>query len=127
MAKTNYNQAVLRAKPPLHPPWLHKKLADVDFFVNTSTRQCGISTRGLAKLCGVHHSTLQGVLRNVEKASMGMAGLRESDLYKILKDRDIFLKDMAGLSPILNGKEIRSVLHDVCFDIAHYYSGKGYA
>ncbi|KOR32463.1 hypothetical protein TI05_07120 [Achromatium sp. WMS3] len=130
MAKTNYNQAVLRAKPPLHPLWLHKKLADVDFFVNTSTRQCGISTRGLAKLCGVHHSTLQGVLRKVDstkKASGRVAGNYATELYNILKNREIFLKDMAGNSPILNGKEVRAILHDVCFDVAHYYSGKGYA
>ncbi|KOR28857.1 hypothetical protein TI05_16110, partial [Achromatium sp. WMS3] len=126
MTKTNYNQLVLRAKPPSPPPWLHNKLADVDFFVNTSTRQCGISTRGLAKLCGVVPSTLRGVLKNAEKASRGVGGFRESELYNILKDREIFLKDVGGLSPILNGKEIRAILHDVCFDIANYYSSRGY-
>ncbi|KOR32617.1 hypothetical protein TI05_06165 [Achromatium sp. WMS3] len=55
-----------------------------------------------------------------------MVGLRETELYNILKGRDIFLKDLVGLSPRLNGKEVKVVLEDICFDVAHYYSGKGY-
>ncbi|KOR32115.1 hypothetical protein TI05_09280, partial [Achromatium sp. WMS3] len=105
-------------------------MEDIDFFVDTMTRKCGISTRGLAKLCGVYESTLRGVLKkadSTEKVEGGVRGNYETELYKILKGREIFLKDVRGNSPILNGKEIKAILHDVCFDVAHYYSGKGYA
>ncbi|KOR32274.1 hypothetical protein TI05_08290 [Achromatium sp. WMS3] len=106
--------------------WMHKNTAGIDFFLNKSTRKCGIHIRGLAKLCGVDESTIRGVFRKSEKARGDLRGLRESELYKILKDRDIFLRDLRGLSPILNGKEVKVILADVCFDVAHYYARKGY-
>ncbi|KOR27880.1 hypothetical protein TI04_12340, partial [Achromatium sp. WMS2] len=31
-----------------------------------------------------------------------------------------------GLSPKLNGKEVKVILASVCFDIAFYYAEKGY-
>ncbi|KOR31684.1 hypothetical protein TI05_12055 [Achromatium sp. WMS3] len=50
----------------------------------------------------------------------------KTDLYNILKDREIFLVDLRQNSPKLNGKEVKVLLADICFDVAHYYSGKGY-
>ncbi|KOR33079.1 hypothetical protein TI05_03245 [Achromatium sp. WMS3] len=64
-------------------------------------------------------------MKDAKKRRGDLAEIRETGLYNILKDREIFLKDLAENSPRLNGKEVHVILADVCFDVAHYYSGKG--
>ncbi len=80
----------------------------------------------MADLVGVSEGVLRSAFKNAERKEGDLRQIRESELYNILKDRDIFLKDLRQISPMLNGKQAKVILSDVCFDVAHYYSGKGY-
>ncbi|KOR27551.1 hypothetical protein TI04_13075 [Achromatium sp. WMS2] len=110
-------------------PWLHKKIDKIDYFVHRPTRQSGIHIRGLATLCGVDHKAIRSAIERATKAEKAEGTLGknyETELYKLLKNRNIFLVDLGKNSPKLNGKEVKVILASVCFDIAYYYLSQGY-
>ncbi|KOR27167.1 hypothetical protein TI04_13835, partial [Achromatium sp. WMS2] len=107
---TKGTQPMATQEPPQADPWLHKKVDKIDYFVHRPTRQSGIHIRGLAALCGVAHTTIMGILRNIQKGNDTLVGLRATDLYTLLKDKTIFLDTLVGLSPKLNGKEVKVIL-----------------
>lgn len=109
--------------------WVHQQEGHIHYFVHRPTRHCGIHIRGLAELCGVADRAIRSAIETAERAKKAEGDLRkirETDLSNILKDREIFLVDLRKISHKLNGKEAKVILADVCFDIAHYYSGQGY-
>ncbi|KOR28168.1 hypothetical protein TI04_11645, partial [Achromatium sp. WMS2] len=107
-------------------PWLHKKVDKIDYFVHRPTRQSGIHIRGLATLCGVRLSTLQNALKWAQRSTDNLTENYRTELYSLLKNRNIFLTNLTENSPKINGKEVKVILADVCFDIAFYYTSKGY-
>ncbi|KOR28270.1 hypothetical protein TI03_05095 [Achromatium sp. WMS1] len=87
-AKSKHSQPFLQPEPP--SPWLQKAINGIEYWVYILTGICGISLRGLAKLCGVTHFAIQSAIRNAKKAEGEVANLRESELNKLLKDKIFF-------------------------------------
>ncbi|KOR33080.1 hypothetical protein TI05_03250 [Achromatium sp. WMS3] len=106
--------------------WQHGQEGRIHYFVHKPTWRCGIHIRGLADLVGINERVIRSALKNTEKKEGDLRQNYETELYKILKNREIFLVDLRQNSPRLNGKEVHVILAEICFDIAHYYSGKGY-
>ncbi|KOR30905.1 hypothetical protein TI05_13290, partial [Achromatium sp. WMS3] len=127
MAKTNYNQIALRAKPP--SPWLNNSANGIDYWLHVPTRECGISLRGLARLCGVAHRAIQSAIHNaqksIQKVGSEVANLRESELNKLLKGKTFFLEEVANLSPTQQGGPNKVILLEICMIFIRYYAMKG--
>ncbi|KOR31887.1 hypothetical protein TI05_10770 [Achromatium sp. WMS3] len=127
MVKTHYNQLALRAKPP--SPWLKNSANKIDYWLHVPTKECGISLRGLSRLCGVHISTLQNAIRNAQKNSQKVGEevtyLRESELNKLLKGKTFFLEEVTYLSPMQQGGPVKVILLEVCMIFIRYYAMKG--
>ncbi|KOR27415.1 hypothetical protein TI03_06955, partial [Achromatium sp. WMS1] len=122
-AKHKHSQPFLQPEPP--SPWLQKAINGIEYWVYILTGLCGISLRGLAKLCGVDHSTILRVLRNAQKVKGEVVHLRETELYNLLKDKDIFLEKVVHLSPSPQGGPVKIIVLEVCMIFIRYYAKKG--
>ncbi|KOR28030.1 hypothetical protein TI03_05645, partial [Achromatium sp. WMS1] len=122
-AKHKHSQPFLQPEPP--SPWLQKAINGIEYWVYILTGICGINIRGLAKLCGVDHSTIREIIRNVQKAEDNLGGLRAKELYNLLKEKIIFLENLGGLNPNLKGGPVKIIVLEVCMIFIRYYAKKG--
>ncbi|KOR31935.1 hypothetical protein TI05_10455 [Achromatium sp. WMS3] len=119
MPSVKHSPPSLKPMPP--SPWLKKAINGIEYWVYILTGLCGINIRGLAKLCGVDHSTIREIIRNAKKAKGEVGGLRETELYNLLKNKDIFLEKVGGLSPIQQGGPVKIIVLEVCLIFISYF------
>ncbi|KOR32829.1 hypothetical protein TI05_04780 [Achromatium sp. WMS3] len=104
----------------------HREKNGIEFWVNTLTRQCGINVRGVARLCGVDSSTIRSALKKSQKIEGEVGEIRETELYNLLKGKDIFLEKVGEISPTKRGGAVKIILSNICSIFIRYYAGKGY-
>ncbi len=104
----------------------HREKNGIEFWVNKLTRQCGINIRGVARMCGVNHNTIRSAIKKVQKTEVEVDKIRDTELYKLLKDKEIFLEEVDKISPNKKGGPVRIILSNICSIFIRYYAGKGY-
>ena len=83
---------------------------EIEFYVSSDGHYTGMSQRGLARLCGVHHSTLQQLI-----PKLGNGGLKDSKYLKSLSSKDTWRR----VDTENNAEVIPS---NICSKIIKYYA-----
>ncbi|KOR32830.1 hypothetical protein TI05_04785 [Achromatium sp. WMS3] len=104
----------------------HREKNGIEFWVNTLTRQCGINIRGVARLCGVDSRAIRSAIQKSQKTEAEVGKIRETELYNLLKGKDIFLEKVGKNYPTKRGGAVKIILSHICSIFIRYYAGKGY-